>query len=232
VFALGGYRAVGAASVAVCLLAALTATRFPEDRNRKDDDEGWAATLRTGLATARTDRSLRGALLLVPAVACVWSALDEYSPLLVRETGVPDGFVPYALLLIWAAVTAVSLLAGPAERLGTTGFTWLIAASAVALALGALARNPAGLALIAVAFAGFQLATVLADVRLQHRIEEGGRATLTSVAGLGTELLTVLVYGAYAVAGDHASHGAVFALFALPYLVGAVIRGAAAKARR
>ncbi|MFE6335600.1 MFS transporter [Streptomyces sp. NPDC057806] len=231
VFALGGYRAVGAASVAVCLLAALTATRFPEDRNRKGDDEGWAATLRTGLATARTDRSLRGALLLVPAVACVWSALDEYSPLLVRETGVPDGFVPYALLLIWAAVTAVSLLAGPAERLGTTGFTWLIAASAVALALGALTRNPAGLALIAVAFAGFQLATVLADVRLQHRIEEGGRATLTSVAGLGTELLTVLVYGAYAVAGDHASHGAVFALFALPYLVGAVIRGAAARAR-
>ncbi|MER7571873.1 MFS transporter [Streptomyces sp. NPDC126514] len=232
VFALGGYRAVGAASVAVCLLAALTATRFPEDRSRKGDDEGWAATLRTGLATARTDRSLRGALLLVPAVACVWSALDEYSPLLVRETGVPDGFVPYALLLIWAAVTAVSLLAGPAERLGTTGFTWLIAASAVALALGALTRDPAGLALIAVAFAGFQLATVLADVRLQHRIEEGGRATLTSVAGLGTELLTVLVYGAYAVAGDHASHGAVFALFALPYLVGAVIRGAAARARR
>ncbi|MGV9454215.1 MFS transporter [Streptomyces sp. NPDC003635] len=232
VFALGGYQAVGAASVAVCLLASVTATRFPEDRGRSDDGEGWAATLRTGLATARQDRSLRGALLLVPAVACVWSALDEYSPLLVRETGVPDGFVPYALLLIWAAVTAVSLLAGPAERLGTTGFTWLIAASALALAVGALAGTPAGLALIAVAFAGFQLATVLADVRLQHRIEEGGRATLTSVAGLGTELLTVLVYGAYAAVGDHASHGTVFAVFALPYLLGAVIRTSAATARR
>ncbi|WP_328869994.1 MFS transporter [Streptomyces sp. NBC_00287] len=231
VFALGGYQAVGAASVAACLLAAVTASRFPEDPGRASDGEGWAATLRTGLATARRDRSLRGALLLVPAVACVWSALDEYSPLLVRETGVPDGFVPYALLLIWAAVTAVSLLAGPAERLGTTGFTWLIATSALALALGSIARTPAGLALIAVAFAGFQLATVLADVRLQHRIEEGGRATLTSVAGLGTELLTVLVYGAYAAAGDHATHGTVFALFALPYLVGAVIRAAAGRAR-
>ncbi|MBC2905195.1 MFS transporter [Streptomyces cupreus] len=229
VFALGGYRAVGAASVAVCLLAAVTASRFPEDRGASSDGEGWAATLRTGLATARRDRSLRRTLLLVPAVGCVWGALDEYSPLLVRETGVPDGFVPYALLLIWAAVTAVSLLAGPAERLGTTGFTWLIAASALALALGAAARTPAGLVLIAVAFAGFQLATVLADVRLQHRIEEGGRATLTSVAGLGTELLTVVVYGAYAAAGDHASHGTVFALFALPYLVGAVIRASAAR---
>ncbi|CCK31511.1 hypothetical protein BN159_7132 [Streptomyces davaonensis JCM 4913] len=231
VFALGGYPAVGAASVAAGLLASLTATRFPDDRGRPGDGEGWAATLRAGLATARRDRSLRGALLLVPAVACVWGALDEYSPLLVRETGVPDGLVPYALLGIWATVTAVSLLAGPAERLGTTGFTWLIAASALALAAGAALRTPTGLALVAVAFAGFQLATVLADVRLQHRIEEGGRATLTSVAGLGTELVTVLVFAAYAAAGDHASHGTVFAVFALPYLVGAVIRALAGKPR-
>ncbi|MER6676161.1 MFS transporter [Streptomyces sp. NPDC000983] len=232
VYAIGGYPAVGAASVAACLLASATASRFPDDRDRAADAEGWAATLRGGLATVRRDRSLRGALLLVPAVACVWSALDEYSPLLVRETGVADGLVPYALLLIWAAVTAVSLLAGPAERLGRTGYAWLVAVSALALALGALARTPAGLVLIAVAFAGFQLATLLAEVRLQHRIEEGGRATLTSVAGLGTELLTVLVYGAYAAAGDHASHATVFAAFAVPYLVAVLVRAATRSAKR
>ncbi|MEU9734666.1 MFS transporter [Streptomyces sp. NPDC048002] len=226
VFALGGYPAVGAASVAACLLASAVACRFPDDRERAADAEGWAATLRTGLATVRRDRSLRGALLLVPAVACVWSALDEYSPLLVRETGVPDGYVPYALLLIWAAVTAVSLLAGPAERLGRAGFTRLVAVSALALAVGALFRTPAGLVLVAVAFAGFQLATLLAEVRLQHRIEEGGRATLTSVSGLGTELLTITVYAAYAAAGDHASHATVFAAFAVPYLAAALLRAA------
>ncbi|MGW7302122.1 MFS transporter [Streptomyces sp. NPDC054829] len=231
VFARGGYPAVGTASVASSLLASLVATRFPDDRGRTSDDEGWARTLRTGLATARRNPSLRRALLLVPAVACVWGALDEYSPLLVRETGVPDGFVPYALLLIWAAVTAVSLLAGPAERLGTPGFLGLIAVSALALALGAALRTPPGLALVAVAFAGFQLATILADVRLQHRIEEGGRATLTSVAGLGTELMTVLVYGAYAVAGDRASHGTVFAAFAVPYLVWAAAWGVLRRGR-
>ena len=35
VLALGGYPAVGAASVLACLLASLVATRFPEHRGRR-----------------------------------------------------------------------------------------------------------------------------------------------------------------------------------------------------
>ena len=189
VFAAHGYPAVGAASVLACLLCAATATRFPEHRVPAADGDGpgWAATLRAGLTVARGDRSVRGALLLVPAVAAVWGALDEYTPLLARDTGVPDAAVPYLLVLIWAGVTAGSLLAGPAERLGPGAFAALLTASALALAVGALAGTPAGLVLVALSFGGFQLATVLADVRLQHRIEDTGRATLTSVASLGTE---------------------------------------------
>jgi MFS family permease len=225
VFALGGYPAVGAASVLVCLLTAATATRFPENREPASEgqDEGWAATLRAGLAAARGDRSLRSAVLLVPAVGAVWGALDEYTPLLVRETGVPDALVPYLLLLIWTGATAGGLLAGAAERLGTGGLAALLTAAALALAAGALTGSPVGLGLVALAFGGFQLATVLADARLQHRIEDTGRATLTSVAGLGTELATVAVYGAYAVLGGSATHGTVFALLAVPYLVTALV---------
>ncbi|MBM0238237.1 hypothetical protein JNW88_15725, partial [Micromonospora sp. ATA32] len=96
VLAAGGYRAVGAASVLACLLAAAVASRFPEHRTPGDPpataagtppgtgqaaavedtsergDLGWAASLRVGLAEARADRSVRGALLLVPAVTAVW----------------------------------------------------------------------------------------------------------------------------------------------------------------
>ncbi|MER6960759.1 MFS transporter [Streptomyces sp. NPDC000618] len=227
VFAAGGYRAVGAASVLACVLCAASATRFPEHRPPKGDGDGWAATLRTGLADAHRDRSVRGALLLVPAVTAVWGALDEYTPLLVRDTGVPEPAVPYWLMLIWAGVTAGSLLSGPAERLGRAGFAAVLTASALALALGALTEAPAGIALVALAFGGFQLATVLADVRLQHRIEGTGRATLTSVASLGTEVLTIAVYGAYGGLGSVFGHGTVFALCAVPYLVtaAAVARG-------
>ncbi|MFF5188899.1 MFS transporter [Streptomyces sp. NPDC000345] len=231
VFACGGHPAVGAASVLACLLCAATATRFPEHRapatGSEGDGTGWAATLRAGLGEARRDRSVRGALLLVPAVAAVWGALDEYTSLLARDTGVPDAAVPYLLMLIWAGVTAGSLLAGPAERLGRTGLAALLTASALALAVGALTRTPAGFALVALAFGGFQLATVLADVRLQHRIEDGGRATLTSVASLGTEAVTIGVYGTYALLAATGGHALAFALCAVPYLVTAtaVARG-------
>ncbi|MGW2519830.1 MFS transporter [Streptomyces sp. NPDC001617] len=224
VFAWGGYPAVGAASVAACLASAVTATRFPEHRVvGKGEGDHWAATLRAGLGEVRRERSLRGAILLVPVVTAVWGALDEYTPLLVRETGVAEATVPYLLLLIWTGATAGSLLAGRCERLGAAGLAWLLGGAAVALAAGATAGTPAALVLVALAFGGFQLATVLADVRLQRRIDDIGRATLTSVAGLGTELVTIAVYAGYAAIATRTAHGTAFALFAVPYLVTAVL---------
>lgn len=234
VFAGGGYAAVGAASFAACLLTAAVATRFPEHRVPPETgDDSWATTLRTGLAEVRGDRTVRGALLLVPAVAAVWGALDEYTPLLVRDIGVAEATVPYLIMLIWAGVTLGSLLTGPAERLGTTGLATLLAASALALAVGAAARSLAGIALVSLAFAGFQLAEVLADVRLQHRIDESRRATITSVASLGTELATVAAFGVYALLGTDAAHSTVFAVLSIPYLVTALAltRSRAATAR-
>ncbi|MFF6807242.1 MFS transporter [Streptomyces sp. NPDC012616] len=196
-----------------------------------EPDEGWTRRLRTGLcgpaglAGLRRDRPLLGALLLVPAVTAVWGALDEYTPLLVRETGAADTAVPYLLMVIWAGVTAGSLLAGAAERLGRTGLAAVLACAALALAAGALTGAQAGIVLVGLAFGGFQTATVLADVRLQQRIEGTARATLTSIAGLGTELVTVAVYGAYGVLGARFAHGTVFALCALPYLLTALAVG-------
>ncbi|MER6419258.1 MFS transporter [Streptomyces sp. NPDC001137] len=224
VFAWGGYPAVGAASVLACLASAATATRFPEDRALpKADAEDWSTTLREGLAAVRRDRSLRGALLLVPAVGAVWEALDEYTPLLVRDTGVAERAVPYLLLLIWAGATAGGLLAGPWERMGTAGLAAVLAAAALAMAVGAAARTPGALVLLALAFGGFQLATVLADVRLQQRIDDARRATLTSVAGLGSDLATVAAYGVYAAIETRAAHSTAFALFAVAYLVTAML---------
>lgn len=248
VYEFGGYPAVGLASVLACLLTAATATRFPEHREpsaaaKGGDDRreglgdgpggapsnGWTLTLRAGLAEARGDRSVRGALLLVPAVTAVWGALDEYTPLLVRDTGVAESAVPNWLLPIWAGATAGGLLAGAGRRLGTGGFAGLLAVSAVALAAGAWVRTPAGIGLVALSFCGFQLASVLADARLQDRIGGTGRATLTSVAGVGTDLTTIAVYGAYGVIGSATTHGAAFAVFAVPYLVTAVVLAAARK---
>jgi MFS family permease len=232
VLAWGGHTAVGTASVLVCLLAAATATRLPEHRAPgAEGNDGWTATLKAGLAEARADRSVRGALLLFPAVTAVWGALDEYTPLLVRDTGVSDALVPYLLLLIWAGATVGGLLAGAGERLGAKGLAALLAGTALALAMGAGAGSPAGIALVALAFGGFQAASVLADVRLQRSIDDARRATLTSLAGLGTDLATIAVYGGYAVLGTAAGHGTAFASFAVPYLVTALLLAAPPRGR-
>ncbi len=95
----------------------------------------------------------------------------------------------------------------------------LVGGGGVALAVGALAGTVVGLLLVAAAFGAFQAATVLAEARLQHRIEATGRATLTSVAGLGTELVTLTVFAGYAVVASGHGHGAAFAVAAVPYVV-------------
>ncbi|POX52118.1 MFS transporter [Streptomyces sp. Ru72] len=231
VFALGGYPAVGAASALACLLAAATATRLPEHRAPAARSSDWAKTLRAGLAEARANRSVRGALLLVPAVGAVWGALDEYTPLLVWGTGVPDEAVPYLLLLVWAGATTGGLSAGAGARLGQAGLSGLLAGAALALAIGAALRTPAGLVLVALAFGGFQLATVLVDARLQARIVDGHRATLTSVASLGTDAATVAVYGAYAAVSSATTHSTAFVWAALPYLVTALFVAAGGRAQ-
>jgi energy-converting hydrogenase Eha subunit E len=116
-----------------------------------------------------------------------------------------------------------SLLAGAVERLSTTGLGLVLAGSALALAVGSLVGTPAGIGLVAVAFGGFQLGNVLADARLQDRIEGARRATLTSVASMGTEVATVGVFAAYALVGASYAHGIAFTVFAVPYLVTALV---------
>ncbi|MFD9069299.1 MFS transporter [Streptomyces lasiicapitis] len=238
----GGYGVVGVASVGACVLTAVVAGRFPEHRDREtkaatdavptpaseDSSPGWAASLRAGLSEARSNRTVRGALLLVPAVTAVWGALDEYTPLLVREAGATDTEVPWWLLLIWVGATAGSLLAGSLRGLGTAGFAALLACAGAALAAGAALPAaglplPAGVALVALAFCAFQLTTVLADTRLQNSITGPSRATVTSLAGAATELTTVTVYGTYGLLASTTTHGATFAVFAAPYLLTALM---------
>ncbi|MGW2145699.1 MFS transporter [Nonomuraea bangladeshensis] len=226
VFAAGGYAVVGAASVAACVLCAVTALTLPEHRApRAAGEEGYLAVLRSGLAAARADRAVLRALLLVAVVTAIWGALEEYIPFLGVETGVAQSTVPLLVLVVWIGATAGGLLAGVAARLPDRAYGLTVAAAAVALAAGALSEHPAGFVLIAVAFGAFQLAGVVADARLQERIGGAARATVTSVAGLGVNVITLAVYAGYGAVSGRLSNGAAFALFAVPYLVVAVLAG-------
>ncbi|MGC4812962.1 MFS transporter [Micromonospora sp. DT228] len=236
VLAAGAYPAIGAASVLACLLAAVVATRLPEHRpaatrstrssSELDDDGGdlgWWETLRAGLTQVRTRPPVRAAVLLVAVVAADWGALDEYTPLLALDTGVGTPVVPLLLLLLWAGVTIGGLLAPLGERLSRHGYAALLGVVGVALAGGALLRHPGGFVLLAVAFGAAQLATVLADARLQARIVGNSRATVTSLAGMATDLLIIGTYAGFGLLATAAGTAVAFAVTAGPYLVLGVV---------
>ena len=219
--AAGGFTAVGVASVVACLLASGVAILFPDNRIRDDADEdpGWAEALRTGLREARRSKAVRSAVLLVAVVGAIWGALDEYTPLLISSGGVAATDVALLMVIVWAGTAAGGLLAGRAARLGSTGLAWVLSCGAVLMIAGALARHPVSVLSLAVAFGLFQLATIVADARLQDAITGPARATVTSLAGMSTDVTIIGVYGSYAVLADLGGHGGAFAVLSLPYVV-------------
>lgn len=220
VLATGGYGAVGAGSVVACLLACCVAILFPEHRRHQERAAapGWTESLTGGVAEARRSAQVRSAVVLVTATAAVWGALDEYTPLLLESTGLSDAGVALLMVVVWAGAATGGLLAGRITRSGPLLLAALTCCGAALLAGGALTRHPLGVLAIAAAFGMFQLTTVLTDARLQDTISGSARATITSLAGMSTEVATLGVYASYAALAGIGGHSGAFAVLALPYL--------------
>ncbi|QFZ24824.1 MFS transporter [Saccharothrix syringae] len=192
-FAAGGFPLVGWVSVGACLAAAAVAVLLPE--TPRPAPESYLTVLRTGLTeTARTPGVAPTALLVAALLAV--DAFEEYFPLLARDWGVPVVWAPLATLAIPLAGAAGAALGGTGLPPGP-----LLAAAAVLLGVAGLAGHPAGLAAVAVFYGVYQFVLVGAEARLQERITGDARATVTSVAGLGSEVLSLAVYAAWAVGG-------------------------------
>jgi predicted MFS family arabinose efflux permease len=220
VIAAGGFPAVGVASVAVCLLASVVAMLLPENRIRSHDTaQPWANALGAGLREARRSRPVRATVIVVAVVASVWGALDEYTPLLIESTGVSASDVALLMVVVWAGAAAGGLLAGRAAQLRTRSLATLLCCGAALMITGALTSHPLAVIPLAAAFGVFQLATVVADTRLQEAISGPARATVTSLAGMSTDVATLAVYGSYAALVDVGGHGGAFAMLVLPYMV-------------
>lgn len=220
VISAGGFAAVGAVSVAACLLASVVAILFPENRIRLHDepDPSWADTLTAGLAETQQSASVRAAVILVAIITSIWGALDEYTPLLIESGGVAASEVSLLMVAIWAGASAGGLAAGHVARWGSTAFATFICVGAVFMAAGALSKHPLGVIGLASAFGVFQCATIVADTRLQNSIIGPARATVTSLAGMSTDVATLAVYGSYAALVDIGGHPGAFALLMIPYL--------------
>ncbi|WP_018654928.1 MFS transporter [Actinomadura flavalba] len=216
VLAWGGYTAVGVASVGVCVLGALVARALPEGRPARadpdEDEPGFRVVLRDGLRQVRAVPGVGAALAVLSALTFV-AALDEYLPLLAASMVPTLAAVPALLFVVAAGDAAGAWCAGR----GTRWFVPLLGAAALFLAAGAASGHPAGMVLVGAAFGVFQWSLAAADARLQDRIEPGARATVTSLAGFGEEVVAVLAFAGYALGSRWAGPGALFAFAALPY---------------
>ncbi|OHV45550.1 MFS transporter [Pseudofrankia sp. BMG5.36] len=251
--AVGGYLAVGAVSVAALLLCAAAGRALPDrppvdgaaggtggdnggqdgcaaapdEDTVPDDERSGLAVLRSGLAVVRRSAPVRRMLLLSAALTGV-AALDEYVPLLVRDTGAAPAAVPLLVLAVTAGATLGGLFAGRGGRL----LPALLAVAAVLLAVGAGSGRPVGIAGVAVAFGIFYWALAQADARLQDSLDDTSRATVTSLSGAGMEAVGIATFAAYGAGADGLGLSArwLFAAAAVPYLL-LVLPAAARRAR-
>jgi MFS family permease len=198
-FSVGGYPLVGWASVAVCLAAALLALRFPEPP-RESDGGSFARTLRQGVREAVTTPTLRLTVLAVALVGAL-DAVEEYFPVIAGTQGVPVAVVPFAVLGIALAGALGAALGGRAEKLPDGALPVLLAVAGSCLAASMVLPDAAALAAVAVFYGLYLAVLVVAETRLQDRIDSAHRATITSVAGLGIELASLLVFAAWALGG-------------------------------
>ncbi|MGV9711780.1 MFS transporter [Gordonia sp. NPDC003424] len=232
--AAGGYAAVGAASVAACVLCAAASAMLPEahppDRDRVSDADADAdgrgpGILRDALRQLWVRSALRRAFLLVIALTWV-AALDEYLPLLAATMWPGGSATGVSMLMVIVAVgdVAGSLAAGStaAVRRRPRVFAGWLCGGAIALAVGAGSAHPIGMLLVAFAFGVFGWSLVIADAMLAHRVSSS-RATITSIAGVGEEMVAILAYGAWALGSQWLAPTGLFVAAAVPYVVVAVL---------
>jgi MFS family permease len=209
----GGYALVGWTSVAVAGAQAGLALTFPRRGRPRPhavhdlavETERTAvrylAMLRAGVAEATRSTDVRRAVLTAGAVVGP-SAYDEYFPLGARHHGVTTATVPWLIGLVVLGQVVGTALAGRTAGMSGRRMGWFLLGAAVLISAGALAPAPPGFAAIAVGYGLLNNAMVVSEARIQAVIEGPARATVTSVAGLTTEVVALAVYVSFAATAE------------------------------
>ena len=198
----GGTALVGWVSIAVCLMGSAVAAGFPRmtaDGAGGPDEEqaGYMALLRSGVREAWHHAAVRRLVIILALVTGV-TAVDEYVPLLARAADIPDPWIPVVLAGLPLAAAAGNALAGAAARRRAAVVAVPLALATGLVVLTAAAGSPALLPVLGIWYMAVNLATVLADARLQAAVTGPARATVTSVAALGSELAAIAMFVAVA----------------------------------
>ena len=229
--AIGGYVLPGLVGAAASLAGAALALTLPEqERPRRSRTSPrlalteWWAMLREGVAEVSRAALLRRAV-VITALLTGLLALDEYLPLLAAAHGATPAVAALALAGVGVAESLCAALAGRVARARGPVLGGLLAGAAVAVGAGALLPLGPGFALVAAGWGVLQMLLVVVETRVQDAVEGDARATVTSMAGLGSETVALGVLGAVAAGSVWFALPVLFAALTVPLLVIAVLVG-------
>lgn len=207
----GGYVATGLVGSAACLASAGLALTLPEpprvpepadeDTGEEQDDpdlgavSAWWAMLRSGLREVRRGPVVARAV-LVAALVTGLVAVDEYVPLLAAGDGATPATVALLLTGVGVVEVAGAAVAGRLAAARERTLAVVVTGAASALAAGSLLPVLPGFAVVAVGFGALQAMLVVVDTRVQDAVTGPARATVTSVAGFGSEAVAIALMAA------------------------------------
>jgi hypothetical protein len=227
----GGYVLPGLVGSAATLAGGALALTLPEvPRERPPRTTGrlaaaaadWWATLRDGVADVSRTALLRRAV-VVTALLTGLIAFDEYLPLVAADGGASPALVAVLLAVVGVAEAGAAALAGRCARLGPRALGVLLGGAALAVAAGALLPVGPGFAAIAVGYGVLQMLLVVVETRVQDAVTGDARATVTSVAGFGSEAVAIAVLVAIGVGSVWVALPVLVAALAAPLLGVAVL---------
>lgn len=227
-FGLGGYALVGWLSVAITvanMLLVLTLPCAPRAMEADDlDGTGdtllarYVSALRDGTTEVRTDKVVRRAVVLAAALlACL--AFDEYFGLLAREGGATIEQVPVLVALTVVGQVIGAAAAGRTASMSGRVMSAVVIAGAVFLAAGAMVGGVGGFIAIGFGYGALHNTAIVAEARLQDTMSGRTRATVTSLVGLTSEVMSVAVFAWFAVGSVWIPLSLLVATTVLPLLV-------------
>ncbi|MFR9752728.1 MFS transporter [Nocardia sp. 004] len=167
----------------------------------------YLGMLRAGVAEAIRIRTVRYGVLLTSLLFGI-TAFDEYFALLALEARISTAVVPLLVGLTVLGSLIGSVSAGRTESMSGRTMAIAIAVAGVLFLVGALISGSAahrphvGYLLVCLGFTAIGISygivhntLVVAEARLQDAITGPARATVTSVSGLLSELVSLVVFG-------------------------------------
>ncbi|WP_084535305.1 MFS transporter [Nocardia yamanashiensis] len=195
----------------------------------------YLTMLRTGVREAFRVRMVRRGVILAALLNGI-TAYDEYFALLADSTGVAPSITALLVGLTVAGALAGAALAGRTEGLRTRTVSLAVAVAGALFITGALVAGAAttspeftyvltltGFSAIGIAYGIDYNAEVIAAARLQDAIAGPARATVTSVSGVVTEVIALIVFAFVGVASTWLSIPVVVAVLGIPLLLIALL---------